>query len=190
MIQVGLRTGGTLDIYDDGCIDAFQVMPETLAYGLAHVTRFGGQAGAFSVGEHSVNMVRLLKAQRLYPTKSMVRACLIHDAPECLGVGDTQRFVKRRFQSPKLTEFDHDLTLVLWQNLCPDCDPWHHLTCGLKNLDVTIGAIEARHFGFPHDARDLPYFRIPAEAQPRMLHPQQVVTEWMNLWNGGSGGAG
>lgn len=181
VLQVGLGTGGTLDVYDTGAIDASKVTPETLAQGLSYVTRFGGQCGAFTVGEHSVNMARWAWSQ--WHRGPVIRACLMHDAAECLGVGDTQRFVKRMFQSPALTDFDHRLTSALWANLNPGAPEWSTFTTGVKRFDVSIGAIEAAHFGFPYDPKDLPYFnKKPYVCVPRKAPPEQVQREWLQLW--------
>lgn len=189
-LQVGLCTGGTLDVYESGRLDVSRVTAETLARGLSYVTRFGGQAGQFSVAEHSVNMVRLLRTQRrCHPSHAEVRACLLHDAAECLGVGDTQRFVKHKFQSPALTEFDRALTEALWVHLCGlHYGPWKWVAAGVKNLDRTIGAIEARVLGFPYDEKELPQFdREPHVARPRKLGPADAAKEWMELWDAAGG---
>lgn len=185
--QVGLCTGGTVDVYTDGCVDVSAVQPETLARGLAHVTRFGGQAGAFSVGEHSVNMCRLLLAQGAPVGIHELRACLIHDAPECLGVGDTQRFVKRAYQSPGLTEFDRRLTEALWSHLNPGAGPWSLYAAGVKNTDRAIGSIEAQAFGFPFDPAELPHFEHSrGPGLPRRDRPERVAMDWLYVWETGS----
>jgi hypothetical protein len=178
MIQIGLHGGGRVSIAKDGRIDVSQVTPEVLAFGLSHVTRFGGQAGPYSVGEHSVRMYEWAKQEK--QDKAVLRAILIHDAPECLGEGDHQRFVKRAFFSDGPKKFADLVCGALWDAYHPADRPlgqwsWRDMHDALKPYDEWIGTVEATTFGFPHDT--LPeYVTVPGIARP--LFPMKPDPEW------------
>lgn len=154
MIQIGLHGGGRFIIKDDKTVDVRAVTPQVLAYGLAHVTRFGGQAGPYSVGEHSVRMYDWAKAEG--QDKAVLRGILLHDAPECLGEGDHQRFVKRAFFGDGVKKYADLVCTALWDEYAPSFRapaiwPWHVIHASVKQYDEWMGSLEARAFGFPHD---------------------------------------
>lgn len=154
MIQIGLHSGGRMVVRDDDTLDVSQVTPGDLAFGLSHVTRFGGMAGSYSVCEHSVRMYKW--AAHDGQDKAVRRAILLHDAPECLGEGDHQRFVKRRFFGSGPAVYSHLVCSALWSRF-PPLDrsvswwTWDTVYRTLKDYDEWIGSLEARAFGFPHD---------------------------------------
>lgn len=153
MIQIGLNGGGRMRIADDGTVDVSEVTAAVLAFGLSNVTRFGGQAGHYSDAEHTVRMYDWAKADG--QDKAVLRAILIHDAAECLGEGDVQRFVKRQYDCAGLKKFARDVTLALWGLHRPaGRETWSYaIDCEsvVKDYDEHIGMLEARAFGFPHD---------------------------------------
>ncbi len=149
MIAIGLCNGKVMTIEDGGLIDLKHVTPDVLAFGLAHVTRFGGMGGAFSVGEHSVRMWDWARHER--QDKAILRAILLHDAAECLGEGDCQRFVKRAYPSDGLRKFSEAVRDGLWHKYRPREWDWDAVETTVKTYDVNIGSLEARAFGFPHD---------------------------------------
>lgn len=184
-IEIGLHSGGRLRVNAAAEIDASEIRPEDLAFGLAHVTRFGGQAGAYSVAEHTCRMHNWAKLEG--QDKAVLKAILLHDAPECLGEGDTQRFVKRFFGHGGVAVFAQKLTLQLWDRFRPmDRGTWsYRVDCEdlVKHYDGLIGSIEARTFGFPHDP--IPeWLVIPRCAEPvRQFQSAEYWTqEFMNLW--------
>lgn len=181
MIEIGLHSGGRMRVTEDS-FDLTEVKLEDLAFGLSHVTRFGGQYGPFSVAEHSVNLCRWAKQQ--YHRGYHLRAILIHDGPECLGEGDVQRFVKRMFDCQGLRAFGDRLVAALWSHFCPEAGPWAYYSTGVKRFDVSGGAVEAACLGAPHDATDLPYFdKSPYYVRPRLIPAEQAREEWLHEWH-------
>lgn len=157
MIRIGLHGGGEMRVHTDGradAVDVADVTPECLAFGLAHVTRFGGQAGPYSVGEHEVRMWDWAKAEG--QDKAVLRGIMIHDAPETLGEGDHQRFVKRAFFGDGPAKYSALVCAALWDKFAPSMRapaiwPWVMIHDALKPYDEYMGSLEARAFGFPHD---------------------------------------
>lgn len=153
MIQIGLHGGGRMTIHDDKTVDVSAVTPQVLAYGLSYVTRFGGQYGPYSVLDHTNRMYDWAKADG--QDKAVLRAIQIHDAPECLGEGDTQRNVKRVFECEGLRSFAKTVTRALWAQYIPVNRPihewyWERLKVPVKDYDEMIGTLECRAFGAPH----------------------------------------
>ena len=152
MIQIGLQGGGRFTIREDSC-DVSAVTPHVLGFGLSHVTRFGGQAGLYSVGEHSVRMYDW--AEKEGQDKAILRAILLHDGPECLGEGDHQRYVKRAFFGDGPKKYAHMVCTALWEKYVPSDRPlsqwsWDMVHEALRTYDEWIGLLEARAFGFPY----------------------------------------
>lgn len=68
--------------------------PGVIARGLAGLGRFGNHAPShYSVGRHSLLMARYLREQGYGPRVQIL--ALLHDAPECLGAGDMNTYLKR-----------------------------------------------------------------------------------------------
>jgi hypothetical protein len=185
MIQIGLHGGGRMHVMTDGSVDVSAVTPDVLAFGLSHVTRFGGQAGAYSVAEHSVRMCDW--ARREGQDKTVLRACLLHDAPECLGEGDTQRFVKRFYGADGLKRFADSVCRALWvKHLQPDRPEsqwtWPVAAATVKEYDEWVGSLEARVFGFPHDP--IPdWLDIAATPEPEHLWtPYEARRQFLARW--------
>lgn len=90
MIKVGLRSGGVITISKDE-VDVSQLTLDDIAYGLANTQRFSGQLDRpYSVAEHSV-ILSDITAPLDYEQRI---AALFHDAPETLGIGDVNCFLK------------------------------------------------------------------------------------------------
>jgi hypothetical protein len=188
VIQIGLHGGGRMLVRDDGTVDVSAVTPRVLAFGLSNVTRFGGQAGPYSDAEHSVRMYDWAKAEG--QSVPVLRAILLHDAAECLGEGDTQRFVKRLFGGEGLKKFARTVTAALWVMYCParfDATVWgwdEALSPHVKEYDGWIGSIEARAFGFPHEA--IPdWLAVPAFAVPdpeNLWTPFESRRQYLARW--------
>ncbi len=153
-IEIGLYGGGRFTIRE-GAVDVSAVTPLVLAHGLSNVTRFGGQTpSAYSVAEHSVRMHDWAKKDG--QDKAVLRAILLHDAPECLGEGDHQRFVKRAFFGDGPHKYASMVCTALWDMHCPRDRPpslwtWEGMHDVLQPYDENIGSLEARAFGFPHE---------------------------------------
>lgn len=183
MIQIGLRGGGRMIVHDDGEIDVSQVTYEALAFGLSYVTRFGGMAGGYSVAEHSVHLFRW--AQETNRSVQVKRALLLHDAPECLGVGDVQRFVKKAY-ADRLVEFDKAVTEALWLHFSGGRSfwgTWKGVEPDVKALDVAMGALEAGEFGFPYDPASLPTrWPLSRPVRDRAWTATVAESEWLSAW--------
>lgn len=153
MITIGLHGGGRMTVTEDGSVDVSQVTPRVLAFGLSHVTRFGGQAGPYSVAEHSVRMFDWA-VEEFHgldgPPLPLLRAILLHDGPECLGEGDTQRFVKLEYGCEGIRKYAHRVAEALWRKHGYG-GPWDVQHTRLKVFDIRMGSVEARHFGFPYE---------------------------------------
>jgi hypothetical protein len=183
-----------LIIADDDTIDARQVTPYVIAHGLSHVSRFGGQTVLpYSVGEHSVRLHDW--ADRNQEPAPVRFALLLHDAPECLGVGDVQRYIKRRYAA-SLRVFDDALCTTLFRQFWPtwwgDAAPgrgdatMEHLHDRVRQYDAPQGAFEAKCFGFDHDEKELllplgwngPWV-IDALNTPDFWSPRKTRDEWL-----------
>ena len=179
MIRVGLHSGGVMTVADDGTIDVSQVTLWDIAHGLARVNRFGGQTDeTYSVAEHSVRLARWIKELGWASNRDR-RAALLHDAPECLGVGDVQRFIKRKY-ADTLRDFDARLTLALWDRLG---DSVTYPADVIHVYDSQIGSQEAQWFRFPYEPGTLP--RNPCGLSPiRCWAPWQAEQAWTREWEG------
>jgi hypothetical protein len=181
-ILIGLYGGGAVKVRD-GRIDCSAVTPAPIAHGLAQVNRFGGQTRwPYAVGEHSVRLARW--AHRNGESRFVCLALLIHDAPECLGVGDVQKFIKRAY-AKRLRSFDRALTVSLWRHMVPGAPPWRDVEDKVHAYDGAIGAYEAKFFDFAHDASEFDVAppgleddrNLPAHWSPRYARHQ-----WLNEW--------
>lgn len=178
MIQIGLHSGGILTVDP---IDVSQVRVEDIAYGLSFVTRFGGQAGQYSVAEHCVHLANYWLGTTSSVAKAVlrrgVRACLIHDAPESLGVGDVNRFIKRRY-AQSLRDFDAELTEALWARF--GVGSWDECHEAITPLDEQLGMLESDAFGFPFDREKCEW---EYDFTPDWWSPAEAEYRWLQLWN-------
>jgi len=180
VIQIGLHSGGRMTV-TDSTADVSQVTPHDLAYGLAHVTRFGGQAGAYSVAEHSVRLYDWLLARGYTPSTRL--AALLHDAPECLGEGDHQRFVKRAFFGDGPARYADMVCTALWAKFrrTPSCSGAirHDI---IKPFDARLGEAEGHAFGLltraaPDDEAD-----VFAPSRRVRYSARTVIAEYLKRW--------
>lgn len=77
-----MLSGRRLDIVDPSPLD---IEIEDIALGLARIARWNGQTlgtHGFSVAQHCVVVVRLMRVAKSPPTRPMLLAGLLHDAPE------------------------------------------------------------------------------------------------------------
>ena len=72
--------------------DPLEIRIEDLAFALAHINRYNGHAGAYSVAQHSV--LALHAAEALTDNAGIRRAALLHDAHEAY-TGDVPSPIKR-----------------------------------------------------------------------------------------------
>lgn len=87
------RSGLWLDLLDPR---PEAICADDIAYGLAHVCRFGGQLPAFySVAEHSIGVAAMLHRQ--YGDHTLTVSGLMHDAAEAYA-GDMVRPLKQHLQ--------------------------------------------------------------------------------------------
>lgn len=176
MIRIGLINGGQV-VIDGGGITCINLTPQVIGHGLARVSRFGGQTPRpYSVAEHSCLMYDWAKRTGEPPV--VLRAILLHDGPECLGVGDVQRFVKREY-AESLRAFDRRMNVALWAVLGGNC-PWDDVEEKVHWYDSRIGAFEAKAFGFPHEPADLPGANGPYF--PEMWPYTWASAEWAQRW--------
>lgn len=163
-----LAFGGTwsYDAYTDS-LDLSQLTPERVAWGLAHVNRFCGAAGSYSVAEHSAILAGTTKG------RESVLAALLHDVDECLGLADAHGWLKKRF-CPDLKAFATRLKDEAWRVLVGGQLPgWE----SVKTFDGWLGDWEAKCFGFPNGwslAGVLP--------EPRCLPPLEAYDLWLKTW--------
>src|ERR1700721_1061916 len=178
MMQIGLHSGGILTV-DPINID--QLTVEDIAYGLARVSRFGGQAGAYSVAEHSVRLARYWaddhSAARSGFLSAGIGGGLLHDAPEALGIGDVNSFIKTQY-AIALRDLDSELTEAIWDRFSAGYK-WCAIHDGIKPYDTRLGTWEAQCFGFPHDASKLPSKKLP---RPTIWSHRKAERLWLGGW--------
>ena len=169
------------------------VPPETIAHGLSGVGRFGGQTDPtpYTVGEHSVRLAWLLDDWGY--GEPFQAAALLHDAPECFGVGDLNSFIKRALGLDRLKHLDTAIAEALWVSL--GCEAKYRMTWSavepvIDPFDKWLGHHEAQHFSFyvPPEAKfDPAKFRIPGRSQTALRcdgwSPRWAKTEWLLSWS-------
>jgi len=182
MILIGLHSGGVVRIDPEKkTADVSQVTPHDLAYGLAHVTRFGGQVGAYSVAEHSVRLARWV--YEAGHGRRAELAMLLHDAPECLGEGDHQRFVKRAFFGSGPAEYSAMICDALWQRFAPDAPHrFADYVPLVKWFDERLGHAEARALGMPCEGEVHPFAAPHAPRAGIRYAARVVISEYMRVW--------
>ncbi len=194
-IKIGLHGGGRMVVSRehpsaDWVFDVSEVTPQVLAFGLSYVTRFGGQYGAYSVGEHTVRGMRWMQHDK--QDKALIRGFAIHDAGECLGEGDVQRFVKRHFPSDGLHTYSRLLTLALWGKFCPADRPivewyWDRIKGTVKEYDVNIGILEASTFKAPVVEKLPEWVTVPFGVEPSAvfnhMSPRDVYDDYLRFWD-------
>ena len=165
--------------------DLDQVTPEALAHGLSLVNRFcGATVSAYSVAEHSLLLVDWV--ERLNPERDEddLLACLIHDAPEAMGVADAHGALKKLIAQPT-RDFEAVLTEALWGHLYGRGGPsWNNVFAPLHVYDQQLGDWEAAAFGFPCD---LTWFvradRLGCSPGiPRRLSATEAERLWLEKW--------
>lgn len=192
MIQVPCYRGYMQ--YESGENDEFIVTPidlpfETVAHGLSQVSRFGGQTRKpYSVGEHSVRLGWLLRDWGY--SAAYEKAAHLHDAPECLGVGDFNSFVKKLVDAKKYRSLDRAIASTLWVYF--GCQEQYGLDWAAVDSVVTVfdkwlGHHEAVSFGFhvPAEAKfDPDKYRKPG-IQPSLLQGywSPAVAKEAMTWN-------
>lgn len=155
------------------------ISPGLLAHALSLLNRFTGQTKAgHSVAEHSV-MVRNLADSR-YHSPLINRACLLHDAPEALGINDLHSRIKREL-APKVKELEELVSSGLWNQLGEaPWVPWGEVEKLLKPLDRAAGDFEfACHFNkggvWPKD--------VAKHCTPRFWPPTVAESLWLSRWH-------
>lgn len=153
--------------------DVAAVTPAAIAHGLSLVNRFcGATTRGYSVAEHSVLLADWVK--RAYPEYDDIDllACLLHDAPEAMGVADCHGPLKKLIAQPTRA-FESSLSEALWRHLIGEGGlSWANLWAPLHGYDSLLGDWEAGYFNFPADLsgfadktdRPLPAFPVMASA--------------------------
>jgi hypothetical protein len=110
---------------------------EVIAYQLAHINRYNGAAGTYSVAQHCVLASRLIEDQ------SHALSALLHDAPEVV-YGDVLSPLKRALDCPNFKALEaHYHTAV---DFTYNVNTLHPL---VTECDLRLLLTEAKSFGLP-----------------------------------------
>tara|TARA_R110000868_G_scaffold83620_3_gene235897 strand:- start:2711 stop:3250 length:540 start_codon:yes stop_codon:yes gene_type:complete len=143
-----LQTAGgrAYDLEDDPDPSAIQI--EEIAFALAHINRFLGHAGAYSVAQHSVLAMRAAEMAGLSP--GVCAAATMHDAHEAL-TGDCPTPIKRILGDAwRAFERRHEIAIRRRFGICLMM-PSSVVSIDLRMLVTErrdlLGGVEARSWG-------------------------------------------
>jgi hypothetical protein len=150
-----------------------QVTLEDVAFSLAHLNRFNGHAGTYSVAEHSVHVSRAVPER-------LARAALLHDVAEYV-TGDMSSPMKRAMWEILSGFSDRD------RGPGADNDPFAEIT---RRIDVAC----CLRFDVPHESLHDPIVKnadlrvleaerrrfFPVEARPWELGVEPATCEWLD----------
>jgi hypothetical protein len=151
-----------------------EVFAEDIAHHLGMLCRYNGAARYFySVAEHSVLMCQAAPPH-------LKRWCLLHDAPEGLGLGDMIRPVKRHMPEYKPLEERLMRAVAVRFGLVPR---WP-MPPEVKELDECIGLTEKRAILPENTFRwDCDFeAKEPLDVDILCLEPSQARDFWMSEW--------
>jgi hypothetical protein len=155
---------------------------EAVPFGLAHLNRFGGQAGVYSDAQHSVLLSRIVGSD-----PALKAAALLHDCGEPLGAGDTNTFLKRELGASRLSDYEDALCGAIW-DWCGLEVKWgikyHVAHSAIHHLDKAIGTEEARQLGFPVPvgSPELPdTLKRFVDTRVRWF-PRAAIAAWNEAW--------
>jgi hypothetical protein len=161
--MVILRSGTYVDLADPDCSD---VTLRDVAWSLAHINRFSGAAGTYSVAQHSVLVCRAL---RDWGHGALVQRCgLMHDAHEAL-IGDIGSPLKRLIGLNAEFDFSNLANEVpVWEAIAGRFRLPKRLPGAVKKADLCVLATEARDL-FGVDAKAWGIEECPLDA---------TITRW------------
>lgn len=167
----------------DVCIDVDvgAVKIEDIAHGLARVNRFCGQTEQpYSVGEHTLLFMEWA-LRRGYSARAL-RAIMLHDAPEALGVADCHGALKKQI-APATRNFETYLSSCLWVHFGQTSSEWTYVwNAAMHTMDHTLGNWEAMFFGFPCNRMVFYPYAACLPGLPLCLDPVTVTAEYLNQW--------
>lgn len=112
----------------------FDANIESIAFSLAHINRFTGHVGVYSVAQHSVLVAMQLPDE-------LKLSGLLHDAPEAY-IGDVSSPLKRLLPDYKLIEDFYHQEIDRQFGVDTECNE-------VKSADLRMLVTEAKHFGLP-----------------------------------------
>lgn len=163
--------------------DLSRVTPAALAHGLSLVNRFcGATPTGYSVGEHSLILLDWVRQCAGRRSKTELLACLVHDAPEALGVADCNGALKKLIAQPTRA-FEGVLSEALWHHLTGlSRASWRMVWTPLHGYDQRLGNWEALHFGFPPTEPFVLTESEPVPDLPQRFAPKTVEHLWLHEW--------
>lgn len=170
--------------------DRFDVSGLTVravAHGLSQVGRFAGQTPrTVSDAEHSVLLAEWVGRVRTKVTQQTLRYALLHDACECLGVGDIHYRIKPLYAT-ELRGLEHDLLQVIWNRFEGETlGVPANVSNAVHEYDKMIGAWEASQVwpGVPIDSGNF-VLSLDPRNQPMSLQywsAERAKAEWLTAW--------
>lgn len=163
--------------------DLSRVTTRALGHGLSLVNRFcGATPTGYSVGEHSLILLDWVRQMQPRKSKTELLACALHDAPEALGVADSNGALKKIIAQPTRA-FEARLSEELWHHLTGlSKASWRMVWEPLHPYDQRLGNWEALHFGFPPTELFILDEDEPTPDLPQRLHPATVEALWNHEW--------
>jgi hypothetical protein len=160
--------------------------PEIIGHGLSLENRFTGQTPqGYSVAEHSVRLRNVMKRHGYHQVAC--RAALLHDAPECLGIGDMHHAVKHML-APEVKELEEAVSVALWGMYGCKCCPWANMEAAVKRFDRLLGDYEYHQFMRPDEPLGKDFSLILPEGAPgdgdpwNAWYPHVAELRWHQAW--------
>ncbi|MBL8560261.1 MAG: HD family hydrolase [Hyphomonadaceae bacterium] len=154
-----MLSGRKLDLLDPSPLD---IEIEDIAHGLARVARWNGQtrgAHPFSVAQHSLVVLDILRviAPRLPPNAQL--AALLHDAPEYV-IGDMISPFKNAL-GLDYRAFENRLAAAIHLRFGLPAEPAATLKAQIKRADLMSAYLEARQLAGFSDDECRRFFKVP-----------------------------
>lgn len=154
-----MLSGRKLDLLDPSPLD---IEIEDIAHGLARVARWNGQTRGdhpFSVAQHSLLVVDILRitTPRLTPSQQLV--ALLHDAPEYV-IGDMISPFKNAL-GLDYRAFENRLATAIHLRFGLPAEPTAALKAQVKRADLMSAFLEARQLAGFSDDECRRFFKIP-----------------------------
>jgi hypothetical protein len=154
-----MLSGRKLDLLDPSPLD---IEIEDIAHGLARVARWNGQTRGdhpFSVAQHSLLVVDILRitTPRLTPAQQLV--ALLHDAPEYV-IGDMISPFKNAL-GLDYRAFENRLATAIHLRFGLPAEPAAALKAQIKRADLMSAFLEARQLAGFSDDECRRFFKIP-----------------------------
>ena len=186
--RVGLHRAGPILLRQDTRSPTIEVeFPAdfhlgAVAHGLSQLNRFAGQTPRpYSVGEHSIRLARVVRGAGFPPGHQ--RAALLHDAPECLGVGDHLSGLKTPLAAA-YRPLENTTAEWLWRRYGDSVYAWRHIEDDIKPYDKEIGDYEFYTFGLHNGVGEVPAFPayLPFIPTTHANTSQEVRRLWVREW--------